>query len=387
MKRRVLLAGVALLVVALAAVFLRGDGVVVDVAEAHLDTLSVTIPAEGRTRPRERFTIAAPITGRVTRIAVEEGDAVAQGQLLTRLYPAPEDPRIVATARAEVGVAEARLLEATARVREAEVQAVQAQREVERRRPLAEMGAIAPERMEQAELAAVVATEREESAEAALQSARATLDAARARLLGEEPADGDVGAVAVVSPIRGRVLAVPDESERVVAAGSPLLVLAEMGGLEVVLDILSEDAVNVQPGSDLLITGWGGDGVLRGTVRTVTGVGYTKISALGVEEQRVDVIADLTDVPSTLGTGYRVSGDIVTWRASDVLVIPTSALFRAGEEWHVFAVESGRAVRRTVRAGHRNESSVEIVDGLAANDTVIVFPSEEVEDGVAVRIR
>jgi len=387
MKRPIVLAVAAVVLIALAAVFLRGSGVDVDVAEARHDTLSVTIPAEGRTRPRDRFTVAAPITGRLTRIDLEEGDVVRRGQPLARLYPAQDDPRVVATARAEVTAAEARQVEASGRVREAALQAAQAEREVERRRTLADMGAIPRERMEQAELAAVVANEREESARAGLRSAQAALEGARARLLGEEPGVGTVDPVTVLAPIDGTVLSVPDESERVVAAGSPLLVLADMDGLEVVLDILSEDAVSVQPGSELLISGWGGEGVLHGAVRAVTRVGYTKISALGVEEQRVDVVADLHDAPTTLGTGYRVSGDIVSWRGSDVLVIPTSALFRSGERWQVFALEAGQAIRRTVTVGHRNESNVEIVDGLTVGSQVIVFPSEEVDDGVKVRVR
>lgn len=387
MKKRTLIILAALAIVAVIVLFTRGGGVEVDVAVAGRDTLSVTIPAEGRTRPRESFTVAAPISGRLIRLDLEEGDLVEEGQLLAQLYPAPDDPRVVATARAEVNAAEARYQDAEARVREAELQATQAEREVERRRPLADMGAITRERMEQAELAAVVADQRLESARAGLASAQAALEGARARLLGEEPAGTDVRPVNVLAPTSGRVLSVADESERVVPAGSPLLVLADIGGLEVVLDILSEDAVNVQPGTELLITGWGGEGVLRGVVRIVTLVGYTKISALGVEEQRVDVIADLHDVPATLGTGYRVSGDIVAWRGDDVVSIPTSALFRAGSEWQVFAVVGGRAERRTVRVGHRNESDAEILDGVTEGDQVILFPSVDVDDGVAVRMR
>jgi HlyD family secretion protein len=373
--------------IVLVAVLLRsGRGIEVDVAVAARDTLSVTIAAEGTTRARDRYTVTAPVSGRLPRIDLDVGDKVEAGQLLARLYPAPEDPRVIATARAEVGAAEARFLEAEARLREAEIQAEQASREAERRRPLLELGAITRESLEQAELAARVADERRASALAAVRAAEAARSAARARLLGAETSDVDVRAVDVSAPAAGRVAEVPDQSERVVLAGSPIVVLAGVGGLEVVMDILSEDAVDVRPGNDVVLTGWGGEGHLRAVVRTVTLVGYTKVSALGVEEQRVDVIADLHDPPPTLGTGYRVSGEIVVWRGHDVLSVPAAALFRVGEAWQVFVVEEGRARRRDVAIGQRNESAVEILDGVGEGARVILFPPETVEDGVAVEV-
>ncbi len=384
MSKRMVIPGVVVLVGAALFFVLRGEAVRVTVAEAARDTLSVTIPAEGRTRPRESFTVAAPISGRMARIDVEEGDSVQAGELLTRLYPAPQDPRVVATIRAEVDAAEARYRQAEAHLREAGMQARQAQREVERRRPLAELGAITPERMEQAELAAEVARERLDAATAEVASARATLESARARLLGAGSTGEDAEPIEVRAPVAGRVLAVPDESERVMAAGTPLVTLADIGGLEVVLDILSEDAVQVDPGDQLVITGWGGEGALRGTVRTVTLVGYTEISALGVEEQRVDVIGDLKEHPATLGTGYRVSGEIVVWRGSDVLSVPTSALFREGERWRAFVVEDGRARARDVVVGHRNDRAAEVLEGIEEGGRVILFPPEAVEDGTRV---
>lgn len=385
MSKRVLIAGAAVLALGAIYVIVRGNGVDVTVAAASRDTLSVTIPAEGRTRARERFTVTAPITGRLTRLDLEEGDTVEAGRLIARLYPAPQDRRVVATIRAEVDAAEARYRQAEAYLREAELQAQQARREVDRRRPLAEMGAITPERMEQAELAAVVAEERRQAAEAEVASARATLESARARLLGAESVDDDTSPVEVRAPVSGRVLEVPDESARIVSAGSPLVTLAGTGGLEVVLDILSEDAVRVHAGDELVITGWGGERELRGKIRTVTLVGYTKVSALGVEEQRVDVIGDLHTAPPTLGTGYRVSGEIVVWRGEDVLSIPTSALFRVSGSWRVFVEEDGRARSREVVVGQRNESAAEILEGLSEGERVILFPPESVEDGASVR--
>ena len=383
--RKGLLGAVAVVVLGLIAVLLwGGQGEEVDVAEASRDTLSVTIPAEGTTRARDRYTVAAPISGRLTRVELRAGDEVEEGQVIARLYPAPEDPRVVATARAEVDAADARYVDAEARLREAEIQAEQARREAERRRPLLELGAITRESLEQVELAARVAEERQESALATLRAAEAARVGARARLLGAEPSDTDVRPVDVHAPVAGRVERIPDESERVVLAGEPIVALAGVAGLEVVMDILSEDAVRVRHGDQVVLTGWGGEGTLRGVVRTVTLVGYTKVSALGVEEQRVDVIADLGAAPPTLGTGYRVSGEIVVWRGDDVLSVPTSALFRSGDTWQVFVVEDRRAHRREVVIGRRNETMAEIVEGLEEGNLVILFPPEAVDDGVAV---
>ena len=383
--RKGLLGAVAVVVLGLIALLLwGGQGVEVDVAQASRDTLSVTIPAEGTTRARDRYTVAAPISGRLTRVELRAGDEVEEGQVIARLYPAPEDPRVVATARAEVDAADARYVDAEARLREAEIQAEQARREAERRRPLLELGAITRESLEQVELAARVAEERQESALATLRAAEAARVGARARLLGAEPSATDVRPVDVHAPVAGRVERIPDESERVVLAGEPIVALAGVAGLEVVMDILSEDAVRVRHGNEVVLTGWGGEGTLRGVVRTVTLVGYTKVSALGVEEQRVDVMADLGAAPPTLGTGYRVSGEIVVWRGDDVLSVPTSALFRSGDTWQVFVVEDRRAHRREVVIGRRNETMAEIVEGLEEGNLVILFPPEAVDDGVAV---
>ena len=384
MNKRLLIAAGIVIALAALLVLLRGGGVEVTVATAGRDTLSVTIAAEGHTRARDRFSVTAPVTGRLTRLDLEVGDVVEEGALIARIYPAPEDPRVLATVRAEVSAAEARLLEAQARVREAELQARQAEREAERRRPLFEMGALTRERMEQAELAAEAANERLDSAEAALATARASLRAARARMLGAEGGDEDVQPVDVTAPVSGRVVAVPDESGRVITAGSPIVELAGAGGLEVVLDVLSEDAVQVDAGDPVVVSGWGGDALLWGSVRTVPLVAYTEISALGVEEQRVDVIADLDDPPPTLGTGYRVSADVVVWTGADVLVVPTSSVFRSGDAWQLFVVEEGRARRRDVVLGHRNEQSTEIVEGLSEGEQVIVFPPEDVDEGTEV---
>lgn len=379
---------VAVGVVALAVVVLlmvRGSPTEVSVATAATDTLSVTIPVEGTTRARDLYAVTAPVTGRVSRLELEEGDTVAAGDLIARIFPTEQDPRTLATLRAEVQAARGGVAEAESRLREAELQESQAEREVERRRPLAEMGAISAEAMEQVELAAVAATERLESVRAALASARAALEGAQARLLGAESGQAGAPALPVVAPVAGRVLRITAQSERVVAAGEPLLELANAGGLEVVLDVLSEDAVRIEAGQPLRINGWGGDRTLSGTIRNVTRAGYTEVSALGVEEQRVDVYADLHDIPPSLGTGYRVSGEVVVWKGADVLTVPTAALFRSGSGWQLYAVEKGRARLRTVELGQRNEDAAEITRGVSEGDRVILYPSDVIEDGSRVR--
>jgi HlyD family secretion protein len=386
MKKRWMIGGGVVLVGAVAWAVLGDGGVEVTTATAVRDTLSVTIPAEGRTRARDRFTVTAPVSGRLSRLDLESGDLVEEGQLLGRLYPAPEDPRVLATIRAEVDAAEARYREAETLLRQAELQALQAQREADRRRPLLEVGAITREQMEQVELAATVAEEQRASAQAGVEGARAALQAARARLMGSGTADRNADPLDIVAPVAGRVEQVPDQSERVVLAGAPILTLADVGGLEIIMDILSEDAVQVRPGNPVVLTGWGGDGPLVGSVRTVTLVGYTKVSALGVEEQRVDVLADLDDPPDVLGTGYRVSGEIVTWHGDGVVTVPTSALFRSGETWEAFVVVGGEAERRDVELGRRNEDRAEVVSGIQDGEEVILFPPEEVDDGVSVRV-
>ncbi|NNF13267.1 MAG: efflux RND transporter periplasmic adaptor subunit [Gemmatimonadetes bacterium] len=373
-------------VVSVLVLMARGRGIDVTVERVQRDTLSVSIAVEGRTQARESYTVTAPVSGRLNRLRVEEGDAIVAGQLLARLVPAPEDPRTLAALRAEVERAEAQLRGAQAQLREAGLQRTQAEREVERRRPLFEMGGLSREALEQAELAAVVAGERLEAAQASAAAAEGTLAGARARLVGAESgAATGTTELQVRAPVSGRVVDVPDPSERVVQAGTPLLVLADTEGLEVVLDVLSEDAVRIQASQPLLVTRWGGEGTLSGRVRTVTMAGYTKVSTLGVEEQRVDVVADIDHPPAALGTGYRVSGHVVVWRGDDVMVIPTSAVFRLATEWRVFVVEEGRARERAVDIGRRNERRVEIREGLVEDETVILFPSEAIEDGVRVR--
>lgn len=388
MKRstRWIVGGVA--AVALAAVWTMngGSAVTVEVAEARLDTLSVTVEEEGRTRARELFTVAAPVTGRLSRPVVEEGDRVERGTVVATLAPAPDDPRVQAALEAQITAAEARVDQAGADVGDAERHLAQARREAERRRPLVEMGALSRETLERFEEAVEQAAARLEAARAAHVAARAELTRARAQRLGSAAEGTGDRTVAVRAPVSGTVLRVLEESERVVGAGTPLVEMADPGGLQVVVDVLTEEAVHVAPGSALRVTGWGGDATLSGSVLYVEPAAFTEVSTLGVEEQRVNVVGVLDDPPAALGVGYRVDVAIVVWQGRDVLTVPTSALFRRDGRWHLFAVVAGRAELRAVEVGRQGTGRVEVTGGLEAGTPVVLYPADGVADGVRVEV-
>ena len=214
-----------------------------------------------------------------------------------------------------------------------------------------------------------------------VQAAKAALIAVDARR------QQDAGVIELRSPVPGRVLRVVEKSERVVTAGMPLIVVGDPEKLEVVVDLLSTDAVKVRPGMTVLLENWGGEGALRARVRTVEAAAFTKLSALGIEEQRVNIIADFVDPPGLLGDGYRVEARTILWEASDVLKIPASALFRSGEGWAVFALEQGRARKREVRIGHRSHFEVELLAGLEEKTEIIIHPANTIEDGARVETR
>ena len=375
--------GIAILWVAL-----RPAATRVEVAPVERGNLDVTVEEQGKTRARDRYTVAAPITGRLLRTEVDEGMHVERGEVLATMAPPPEDPRTEATIRAELMAAEARMRESEASLEEARTADEQARREAARRRDLFAQGAISTETREQYERSAKSARARLETARASLRAARADVDRARSRLLGV-PADTDGGGDTIApvrAPAAGTVFRVHEESERVVPAGTPLFEIGVGRGLELVIDLLTEDAVQVESGDVIRITGWGGDDGLEGRVRYVEPQAFTEVSALGVEEQRVNVIGDLLDPPASLGAGYRIEAAIVTWSGTDVLMLPTSAIFRRGKGWNAFVVEGGRARLREIEIGRRGAERVELLGGLEEGSQVIVFPSDLVEEGVRVAV-
>jgi HlyD family secretion protein len=212
------------------------------------------------------------------------------------------------------------------------------------------------------------------------------MQAARASMTGADPDEECEEVVEVRSPIRGRVLRVPEQSERVVPAGATLLEVGDPSSLEIVAEILSTDAVRIRAGARVIIEEWGGDTALAGRVRTVEPSGFTKLSALGVEEQRVRVIVDPADRTIALGDGFRVETRIVVWESPRTLKVPLSALFRRGEEWSVFTVNDGRAYVRPVGIGHRSAFEAELLNGLVEGDSVVLHPTDQLSDGARVRL-
>ena len=387
-RRRLLRAALGLLVVAVIGYALRPSPLAVDVAVVARGELLVTVDEDAETRVRDRYVVSAPVAGRVARLAWRVGDAVAADQVVAQMWTPPLSAREREEQLARIAAAEALAREAVERVRRAESEAAQAARERERSERLMRQGIVSAQEAEQAVLAERTQAAALEEARFRERSAAADADAARAALLalaGEET--GPEGAVRLRSPVAGRILQIPERSERIVQAGTPLVVIGDPERLEVVIDVLSSEAVKVAPGMEVLLEGWGGETTLRARVRVVEPYAFTKISALGVEEQRVNVVADFVDPPGPLGDGYRVDARIVVWRGEDVPTVPASAVFRRGEVASVFVVEGGRAVRRDVRVGHRSPLAVEILDGLDVGATVIRHPSNDVDEGVRVQPR
>jgi HlyD family secretion protein len=378
---------------------MRPAPVPVEIGAASRGPLQVSVDEEGETRVRQRFVIAAPATGRLLRIALDEGDAVAVGDVLARIVPAPLDPRDRAAAEARLAAAEDAKQAAVARAALADAALAQAGRDLERAERLREAGARSDEALERARLertralrereaarsATAMADHEADAARAVLMAARASRDPQPAAASPDDPCATPGVCIELHAPVAGDVLRVREESERVVPAGTPLLELGDPRSIEIVVDVLSADAVKIRPGADLWVEDWGGAKPLRATVRRVEPSAFTKISALGVEEQRVNVIGDFVDTPDGLGDGYRVEARIVVWQAEDVLRVPTSALFRHGEGWAVFVVEGGVAQQRAVTIGARGPFEAEVQDGLAPGEAVVVHPSDRVADGVRVK--
>ncbi|HET7461775.1 MAG TPA: HlyD family efflux transporter periplasmic adaptor subunit [Longimicrobium sp.] len=378
--------GALLLVAALVAWALWPHALAVETAAAARGPLRETVDEDGVTRVQERYVVSAPVAGRLLRVGLDEGDAVEPGAVVARIAAAPLDARTAAQARARVDAAAAAVRQADAAVAQAHAELAQARRDARRARTLADAGALSDQAREVAETAAELRARAVAAAEANRRAAAAELASARAAVAGADPRRVAAGTVTEVrSPVRGRVLRVAQQSETMVPAGAPLVELADAHALEIVVDILSADAVRVEPGMPVLIEDWGGAGVLRARVRTVSPHAFTHVSALGVEEQRVNVIADLLTPGARLGEGYRVEARIVTWESPAVLKVPAAALFRRGTGWGVFVAQAGRARLRDVRIGHRGESDAEVLGGVKPGERVILYPSDRVAEGGRVK--
>jgi len=378
------------------AFMLRPESLTVDTAMVARGPLEATIDAEGRTRVRERFVVVAPVAGRVERLTQVEGAPVRAGEVVARLTPLPLDSQAMAQARARLDAANAVVLQAASQVRVASAALEQQRRDLSRSLRLAEVGGVSPRVVEEAQLAVTQAEESERTAIERLRATEADARQARAILAGQER--GAQTTVFVRSPASGRVLRVPERSERIVAAGTPLMEVGDASSLEIVVDVLSSDGAGIHPGDRVRLAEWGttasGETTdeIGGRVRDVEPAAFTKTSALGVNEQRVNVIIDPDRTPPMIGDGFRVEASIIVWATRDAVVVPRSALLqgteqRIGTEWTAYVVKSNRAERRAVRIGHVGGTSAEVVSGVAPGEEVVVFPSDRVTPGTRVRTK
>jgi HlyD family secretion protein len=397
-----------LVVAAIVALAMWPTPLQVDVAPVTRGPMQVTIDEDGETRVRDRFVVSAPVSGRLQRITLEAGDEVARGKtVVARLAPADApllDTRTRAELAAAVDAARAAVGQAQAERARAAEALERARTTVARQEVLTQAGAVSRDDLDAAQTALRTAEEAVKAADFAVTRTRYELELAQARLQAP-PARG--GLVDVRAPVDGVVLRRLRESETLVPAGEPILEIGDPSRIEIVADLLSTDAVQVPQGAPVIIEQWGGGHPLHGRVRRVEPSGFMKVSALGVEEQRVNVIIDLTDPPArpstdgsegapaapstpgagALGDGYRVEVRVVIWQEDDVVKVPVGALFRRGEGWAVFVVSEGIARLQDVSLGRRNETEGQILDGLGEGQTVVMHPPDTLVDGAGVEVR
>lgn len=378
-------AGAAVFAVTVA---LRPTPIRMEAARVERGPLQVTIDAEGKTRVRDRFVVAAPVTGKLARIELKRGNTVTRDEVVARIEPlplTPLDPRQLAEAKARVAAAEQLKNEANAVVEHTRADCEQARREFARAEKLIETGDVSSQEFERARNAEQTCRQQLDAARFRSAAAASDVEVAKAALIAVEQSgtNGKTATVIVHAPVAGRVLRVAEENERVVTAGTPLVELSNTT-LEIVIDVLSTDAVKITPGAKVLIEGWGGDKALQARVRLIEPSGFTKISALGIEEQRVNVIADFAEDPGPLGDGYRVEARLVLWESASVLRVPASALFRTGQAWGVFVVENGQARQRLIQIDHRTAFDAEVLTGLDEGVAVILHPNNQITDGARV---
>ena len=392
-RRRIFL-GALVVVIAVGLFFgFRPQPVAVDVGAAARGPMRVTIEQEGRTRVVDRYVIAAPIAAYAQRIELDVGDTVDLGTPLVHLEPLRADvldPRQRAEAEARVAAAKAAVSTAEQNVEAAKAAADLAQKEYERVHALRAAGHLTQEAEDRAAAEKERSKAQLRSAQFAVNTAHYDMEAARSALrYAAEPA-ATRKPVIIRAPVAGRVLKIPHKSEGPVTLGQPLIEIGDPRALEVEVDVLSADAVRLHTGTKVEFERWGGDSTLEGKVRMVEPEAFTKVSALGVEEQRVWVIIDFTSPAAQwqkLGDGYRVDANFILWEDNNVLQVPASALFRNGDKWTLFMVQDGRAVKRQVQVGQRNGLHAQILSGIKEGDQVIVHPDDQVKDGVRVAVQ
>jgi HlyD family secretion protein len=388
--RKLVLGSLGLGVLALVIFGMQPKPIPVETAEIVRGPLTVHVVEEGRTRIRNRYIVDAPVTGNMHRVSLKAGDQVKSGEtVLTVIEPAlPHllDARAQAQAEARVQAAEAGRLRAQESLEMARTNAHFARANWERVNKTSEVGSISVNDRDNIEREARMREQEVRANEFALKVADYELALARAALLSlTSPAAGAV-AVEVKSPISGRILKVMQESATMVSAGTPLVEIGDPADLEIEAEILSRDAVGIRPGAEVLVEQWGGDETLKARVRRIEPAAFTKVSALGVEEQRVIVLCDLdrTESTSPLGDRYRVEVRIAVWQDKDVLLVPGGALFREGGDWLAFLLRDGRAVKTTIQLGRSDGRQSQVLGGLKTGDNVLMHPPDNVKDGAEV---
>jgi len=373
--------------------------VVVDTARITRGPLRVTVDDDGKTRIKEKYIVSSPLNGRLLRIGLDPGDAVEIDQTQIALLE-PRDPelldaRAIAEAKARVRAAEAAVEQSRPAADAALAEMQIAESEYHRISQMYDRGGAMERERDDAQLALRMKAEAYKAARFGEAIAKFELELARAAMvtttIRDDAADtSQTDTFVIRSPSTGRVLRVFQQSAAVVSAGSPLIEIGDPSDIELVVDVLSSDAVRIKPGAAVVLEQWGGDEPLQGIVRLVEPAAFTKVSALGVEEQRVNVVIDFTDSPDlrpALGDGYRVEARIVIWQADDVLRVPTSALFRDGDAWAVFVVRDQVARTTHVQLGGRTGLAAHVIEGLSDGDTVIIHPSDQITDGSTIRPR
>ena len=374
--------------------FLMPQPVPVETAAVSKGRFVASINEDGKTRIRHRYVVAAPLAGRLTRVTLEAGDKVAADDTIAAILPPPApllDPRSRREAEERLGIAEAALERSKATVERAQAQAGQTRTDLDRTRLLTASGSSTVQALERAELAQRLADRDLRAAE--FQAHAADHELAQARVLLARYQDGvdrPAELWSLVAPVSGVVLRVLQESEKVVQSGMPLMEIGDPRDLEIVTDVLSTDAVEMRPGADVAIEHWGGPGVLSGRVRRIEPAAFTKVSTLGVEEQRVNVLIDVLspqDKWTGLGDGYQVDTRITLFTRDDIETIPAGALFRRGDTWNVYVVGDGRAQPRTIELLRRSGGVAAVSKGLAPGERVIVYPGDQISPGVRVSFK
>jgi HlyD family secretion protein len=391
-RRRIVLTLIGVLVLWGLFLGFRPQAVEVDIGKASRAPLRVFIEQEGRTRVVDRYVINAPVNGYARRIKLDVGDAVQRGATLIQLEPLRAevlDVRRRAEAEAHVAAAKDSVSAAEQSVKSAVSNATLAQKELQRVHTLRVAGHVSAAAEDRAVSEAERSAAELQSAQFAVATARHELEAARTALKFGASGNAD-NPVTVRAPVSGQVLKIPHKSEGTVIAGQPLIEIGDPRALEVEVDVLSADAVRIHPGTRVIFERWGGEGTLEGKVSKIEPGGFTKVSALGVEEQRVWIIIAFTSPREQwqrLGDGYRVEASFILWEANNVLQVPASALFRDGDGWAAFAIEQGKAVKRSIQIGQRNGLNAQVISGIREGERVIVHPDDRVHQGASVAAR